>query len=403
MKNIWFINEHDAPPEFEKTRRRYDMCKYLLRLGKYKLHIICGAFLHGTQNKYTYGENQEKNVNIDGIDVHILKGVKYGSNIKRIFSMLVFMLRLIFFKFLKNDKPDIIYASSPHLFAALGALMLAKKNKAKYILEIRDLWPETWVQMKIIKKNGIIHRFFLKLEKYLYKKADRIVFLGENFNYILSLGIDRNKLYSVNNGVDLEEFDKDMSSPIKLNSEKFNITYTGSIGVANNLDTLLDLAKLIDNDAIIFNIVGHGPLKEHLKNRVQKEKILNIRFYDPIDKILVPSLLRSSQVLIILLLDIELYQVGISPNKLFEYFASSRPILFYGNTVSDYVAKSNSGISVPAGDVTKLRDACLKLYNMPIEEREKLGKNGRNYVEENFDWKVLANKVDEIIEDISKG
>ena len=403
MKNIWFINEHDAPPEFEKTRRRYDMCKYLLRLEKYKLHIICGAFLHGTQNKYTYGENQEKNVNIDGIDVHILKGVKYGSNIKRIFSMLVFMLRLIFFKFLKNDKPDIIYASSPHLFAALGALMLAKKNKAKYILEIRDLWPETWVQMKIIKKNGIIHRFFLKLEKYLYKKADRIVFLGENFNYILSLGIDRNKLYSVNNGVDLEEFDKDMSSPIKLNSEKFNITYTGSIGVANNLDTLLDLAKLIDNDAIIFNIVGHGPLKEHLKNRVQKEKILNIRFYDPIDKILVPSLLRSSQVLIILLLDIELYQVGISPNKLFEYFASSRPILFYGNTVSDYVAKSNSGISVPAGDVTKLRDACLKLYNMPIEEREKLGKNGRNYVEENFDWKVLANKVDEIIEDISKG
>lgn len=403
MKNIWFINEHDAPPEFEKTRRRYDMCKYLLRLGKYKLHIICGAFLHGTQNKYTYGKNQKKNVNIDGIDVYILKGVRYSSNIKRIFSMLVFMLRLIFFKFPKDDKPDIIYGSSPHLFAALGALILAKKNKAKYILEIRDLWPETWVQMKIIKKNGIIHKFFLKLEKYLYKKADRIVFLGENFNYILSLGIDRNKLYSVNNGVDLEEFDKDMSSPIKLNSEKFNITYTGSIGVANNLDELLDLAKLIDNDSIVFNIVGHGPLKEHLENRIQEEKILNIRFYDPIDKTLVPSLLRSSQALIILLLDIELYQVGISPNKLFEYFASSRPILFYGNTVSDYVAKSNSGISVPAGDVTKLRDACLKLYNMPIEEREKLGKNGRNYVEENFDWKVLANKVDEIIEDISKG
>ena len=187
MKNIWFINEHDAPPEFEKTRRRYDMCKYLLRLGKYKLHIICGAFLHGSQNKYAYDKNQKKNVNIDGVDVHILKGVKYSSNIKRIFSMLIFMLRVIFFKFPKDDKPDIIYGSSPHLFAALGALILAKKNKAKYILEIRDLWPETWVQMKIIKKNGIIHKFFLKLEKYLYEKADKVIFLGENFNYILSL------------------------------------------------------------------------------------------------------------------------------------------------------------------------------------------------------------------------
>ena len=398
MKNIWFINEHDAPPEFEKTRRRYDMCKYLLRLGKYKLHIICGAFLHGTQNKYTYGKNQKKNVNIDGIDVHILKGVKYSSNIKRIFSMLIFMLRVIFFKFPKDNKPEIIYASSPHLFAALGALILAKKNKAKYILEIRDLWPETWVQMKIIKKNGIIHKFFLKLEKYLYKKADRIIFLGENFNYILSLGIDKNKIYTVSNGVDLEEFDKNMNSPIKLDIEKFNITYTGAVGIANNLDELLDLAKLIDNDAIIFNIVGHGPLKEHLKNRVEKEKILNVKFYEPIDKIFVPSLLKSSDILIVLLLNIDLYKVGMSLNKVFEYLASSRPILFYGNTVSDYVARSNSGISVPAGEILKLRDACLKLYNMSTEEREELGRNGRNYVEENFDWRVLANKVDQIIE-----
>ena len=400
MKNIWFINEHDAPPEFEKTRRRYDMCKYLLRLGKYKLHIICGAFLHGTQNKYTYGKNQKKNINIDGIDVHILKGVKYSSNIKRIFSMLIFMLRVIFFKFPKDNKPEIIYASSPHLFAALGALILAKKNKAKYILEIRDLWPETWVQMKIIKKNGIIHKFFLKLEKYLYKKADRIIFLGENFNYILSLGIDKNKIYTVSNGVDLEEFDKNMNSPIKLDIEKFNITYTGAVGIANNLDELLDLAKLIDNDAIIFNIVGHGPLKEHLKNRVEKEKILNVKFYEPIDKIFVPSLLKSSDILIVLLLNIDLYKVGMSLNKVFEYLASSRPILFYGNTVSDYVARSNSGISVPAGEILKLRDACLKLYNMSTEEREELGRNGRNYVEENFDWRVLANKVDQIIESV---
>ena len=383
MKNIWFINEHDAPPEFEKTRRRYDMCKYLLRLGKYKLHIICGAFLHGTQNKYTYGKNQKKNVNIDGIDVHILKGVKYSSNIKRIFSMLIFMLRVIFFKFPKDNKPEIIYASSPHLFAALGALILAKKNKAKYILEIRDLWPETWVQMKIIKKNGIIHKFFLKLEKYLYKKADRIIFLGENFNYILSLGIDKNKIYTVSNGVDLEEFDKNMNSPIKLDIEKFNITYTGAVGIANNLDELLDLAKLIDNDAIIFNIVGHGPLKEHLKNRVEKEKILNVKFYEPIDKIFVPSLLKSSDILIVLLLNIDLYKVGMSLNKVFEYLASSRPILFYGNTVSDYVARSNSGISVPAGEILKLRDV--------------LGKKGRKYVEENYDTKVLSKKIEKII------
>jgi len=136
---------------------------------------------------------------------------------------------------------------------------------------------------------------------------------------------------------------------------------------------------------------------------MEKEKILNVKFYKPIDKKFVPSLLKSSDVLIVLLLNIDLYKVGMSLNKVFEYLASSKPILFYGNTVSDYVARSNSGISVPAGEILKLRDACLKLYNMSIEEREELGKNGRNYVEENFDWKVLANKVDQIIESVLKG
>ena len=317
--------------------------------------------------------------------------------------MLVFMLKIIFFKFPKEEKPDLIYASSPHLFAALGALIQAKRNKCKFILEVRDLWPETFVQIGAIKRNGIIHKFFLILEKYLYKNADKIVNLDPFFDYMINLGISREKMIFLSNGVDLEEFDRKQNLEIDLDKNKFNITYTGAIGIANNLDPIIDLAKLVSDENIMFNIVGYGPLKKFLVERVENEKLKNIKFFDPIEKSKVPEVLRESDVLILSVLPIDLYQYGASFNKLFEYWASSRPILFFGNVKPDYIKESNSGISVTTNSIDDLKSACLNLYNISEVDRLELGKNGRKYVEDNFDWKNLTNKVDKVFDELLQG
>lgn len=377
------------------------MCKYLLKKNKYKLNIICSSFMHGTGGQYAYDKKEK--IEYQGINVYILKGISYIGNIKRVFSMLVFMLKIIFFKFPKEEKPDLIYASSPHLFAALGALIQAKRNKCKFILEVRDLWPETFVQIGAIKRNGIIHKFFLILEKYLYKNADKIVNLDPFFDYMINLGISRKKMIFLSNGVDLEEFDRKQNLEIDLDKNKFNITYTGAIGIANNLDPIIDLAKLVSDENIMFNIVGYGPLKKFLVERVENEKLKNIKFYDPIEKDKVPEVLRQSDALILSVLPIELYQYGASFNKLFEYWASSKPILFFGNIKPDYIKESNSGISVTTNSVNDLKNACLDLYNMSEIDREELGKNGRKYVENNFDWKNLANQVDKIFDELLQG
>ena len=401
MKNIWFINEYDLPPKFSKFRRRYDMCKYLLKKNKYKLNVICSSFMHGTGGQHAYSKKEK--IEYQGVNVYILKGISYVGNIKRIFSMLIFMMKIIFFKFPKEEKPDLIYASSPHLFAAFGALIQAKRNKCKFILEVRDLWPETWVQIGVIKKGGIIHKFFLFLEKYLYKKADKIVYLDPFFDYMISIGIDTDKIIYLSNGVDLEEFDKKQNLEVHLDKNKFNVTYTGAIGVANNLEPLIELAKLVSDKNIIFNIIGYGPLKKSLMLKVENEQLQNIKFYDPIEKDKVPEVLRQSDALILSVLPIELYQYGASFNKLFEYWASSKPILFFGNIKPDYIKESNSGISVTTNSVNDLKNACLDLYNMSEIDREELGKNGRKYVENNFDWKNLANQVDKIFDELLQG
>ena len=265
------------------------------------------------------------------------------------------------------------------------------------------MWPETFVQIGVIKRNGIIHKFFLIIEKYLYKNADKIVNLDPFFDYMVNLGISREKMIFLSNGVDLEEFDKKQNLEIDLDKNKFNITYTGAIGIANNLEPIIDLAKLVSDENIMFNIVGYGPLKESFVERVENEKIKNIKFYDPIEKDKVPEVLRQSDALILSVLPIELYQYGASFNKLFEYWASSKPILFFGNIKPDYIKESNSGISVTTNSVNDLKNACLDLYNMSEIDREELGKNGRKYVENNFDWKNLANQVDKIFDELLQG
>ena len=125
---------------------------------------------------------------------------------------------------------------------------------------------------------------------------------------------------------------------------------------------------------------------------VQDYEIKNVKFYEVIKKAEIPSLLREGDAVIMLLRNIPLYKYGMSPNKMYDYFASGKPIIFSGSVINDMVKEANAGISVQAEDIEKLREGILYLYNMPKVEREILGKNGRKYVEENYDTKVLSKK-----------
>ena len=163
------------------------------------------------------------------------------------------------------------------------------------------------------------------------------------------------------------------------------------------------MAKLIKNDEIIFNFIGEGEKKEELIKKVEDYKLKNVRFYSPINKNSIPSTLKNGDAMILPVRNEPLYKYGISPNKMYEYFASSKPIIFSGNVANDMVKEANAGISVEAENIEKIKEAVLSLYNMSNEEREILGKNGRNYVEENYDTKVLAKKVEKIILNLLEG
>lgn len=398
MINIWLINQYSYPPGKSNWRRHFDLFKNFSK-ENYNIDIICGSFVHDRKEEILNKGEKYRLINSEGIKYHVLSGILYKSKIVRMLSMIQFFFKVLFFSKKLKDKPDIIYASSPHPFNGLAGMYLARKYKCPFVLEIRDLWPETWVAMGATTKKSILYKVFAYIEKVLYKNADKIITLTANKDYYISVGVDEKKVEIVSNGVDLEKYDSLLKeeSPVKLLENKFNVLYTGAHGTANCLDNILEVAKLIKNDDIVFNFIGEGEKKEELIKKSEEYNLKNVRFYPPINKNLIPNTLKNGDVMIVIAKNTPLYKYGISFNKIFEYFASSKPIIFSGNVANDMVKEANAGISVEAENIEKIKEAVLSLYSVSKSEREVLGKNGRKYVEENYDTKVLSKKIEKII------
>jgi glycosyltransferase involved in cell wall biosynthesis len=400
MRNndIWIINYYTYPPGISTGTRHYDFSKELVKKG-YKVDIFHSSFVFSSRKQQKEEINEVKKVKF-----HKIKNNGYNSNISRIISEIKFMFSVLKYS-KKLNKPDIIIGSSGGLFNGLTAYILSKRYNSKFIFEIRDIWPETWVEMRAVSRKSPIYLIFRLLEIFLYKKSNKIIaLLPGMYKHLQKSKIKEDKIEWISNGVDLKKFDynaKNISSPIKLEENKFNILYTGAIGRANVLCNLVKVAKKLkenNNENILMNIVGNGPLKEELKKN--SKNIKNIIFKGSVNKSEIPNLLSNADVLIVIMKKGDLYKYGISLNKSFEYLASELPIVFSGNVMNDFVKDSKCGISVDAEDIDAIYNAIIKLYNMSKEERNQLGENGRKYVEENFDIPILAGKLDKLIQEL---
>ncbi len=390
MKKILMINCYAGVPGYGRLTRHYDFGRQLVNEG-YEVTVAHSSFDHYLNDQI--GEVKEAN----GVKFYKVYGKGYKGNISRIISEVKFFLELI-----KNKddfkEVDIFLGSSGGLFNGLTAYGLSRLLKKRFIFEIRDIWPETWVEMGAVSRRNPIYLVFRLLEIFLYKKADKIVtLLPGMYKHLEKSNISSEKVIWISNGVDLKKFDKEkegVSSDIKLDKSKFNILYTGSIGKANVLHNLVEVAKYLKNHGknnIIINIVGKGPLEAELKT--QSKDLDNIKFLGAVMKEEIPGILCQADSLIVTMKKGSLYKYGISLNKSYEYLASGKPIIFSGNVMNDFVVDGNAGISVDAEDAQQICEAIIELFNTPKKERKELGDNGRRYVEENFDISILAKKL----------
>ena len=268
-------------------------------------------------------------------------------------------------------------------------------------MEVRDLWPQTLVDMGAFREGHLLIRLLRVLEKFLYHRAERIIILLPRADeYIAGLGIDPDRIRWIPNGVNLSQFS--VQKPQALANGQFTVMYVGNHG-RNALKTLLDSAKVVQSRGcsdIQFVLIGDGHEKPRLMAYGEQLGLVNTEFRDPIPKAQVPAALQTADVLVSVLRDLTLYKYGISLNKLFDYLAAGKPVILTGNPLNNIVKEAQCGLLAPPNDPDALAGAVINLYKMPSEERKSMGKRGRAYVSRHHDYEVLARRLQQVIEEL---
>jgi len=389
-KNIWIINDYAGSPYHGMEFRHYYLGKQLIKLG-YSINVISSNYSH-LFNKLP----EESKENIDGIDYLWLKTLNYGEshNKKRVLKWLIFSFKIFLLPF-KLKKPDVIIVSPVAPFAIVPSWVLAKIFKCKLVFEVKDIWPLSLVELGGINPS---HPFIVLMgwfEKFAVKNSDIVVSNLQNYGEHVRNNLQLSKTVEwISNGVDLDELEQNESLEERFRSRipkgKFVVGYTGTIGVANALEFFCQSAELLRNHKnIVFVIVGEGQEKNTLINSFKH--LDNLLFIDGIPKLQVQGMLNLFDSCFIGLKRESLFRYGVSPNKLFDYMFSGKPVVYAidsGNINVVDIAKC--GVSVEAENAEAIASGILKLYGMSAREQFQIGENGKRYVLANFTYDKLA-------------
>ncbi len=412
MQNVWFFHHYSSSPNKGALVRPYDFCRFLLQKG-YITKIFSSAFNHFTQENRIPGKEKYIETIDEGVPFVFVKTSAYTSNgFSRVKNMLSYFFNIfsVTKKIVKktHEKPDVLIASCPHPFVGIAGILIARRYKIPCILEVRDLWPESIVaySSSITKKNIVI-KILYELEKWLYKKADKIIFTMQGgYDYIVEKGwsnaIPQSKVFHINNGLDLKKFDENIQTYFftdeHLDDKKlFKVVYAGSIRKVNNLDLIIDAAKLCNNKNIIFLIWGGGNELERLQNRIIDEKINNVIFKGRVEKKYIPYILSKADVNILHYIESYIWKYGGSQNKVFEYLASAKPVLTTIKMGYDIIAENNAGISIENQTALEFSNAVETLALLEKGQHNTMAKNARKLATE-YDFEILTNKLIKIIE-----
>ncbi len=395
-KNIWIINEYAGSPHHGMEYRHYYLSKELTKLG-YSVTIVSSTYSHLFKKLPKPGFES-----VDGVNYLWIKVFNYGNSHskKRVFKWFWFTFKLFFLRF-RLAKPDVILVSPMAPFAIFPMWLQSKCSRATLIFEVKDIWPLSLIELGSFSSNHPFIRFMRMFERMAQKRSKHVVSNLENYKeHVANQGINR-PVHWISNGVDMDELSQIEPLPQDVidlvPTQKFIVGYTGTIGVANALDSLCIAAQsLVSNDKIHFVLVGSG--KERDRLIATFGNLPNLTFITAINKRQVQSMLQLFDVCYHGANDEKLYQFGVSPNKIFDYMYSGKPILNAYSGKGDIVQIAQCGITVQAVNSEAIAKGVLELFNLDEATRNEMGKRGKDYVLEHFTYEKLALKYSKLIE-----
>ena len=407
---IWLINHYAVPPQYYPLARQNYFAKNLMALG-HEVTIFAASTVHNSNLNLIVDNTPYREDVVDGVHYVLIRCKGYqGNGVSRILNMLEFARKLpgVCDKY---PRPDAIVATSMPPMSCAAGIKLARKYGCRGIAEIADLWPESLIAYGIAGPRNPAVLWLRRLEKWIYTKADAVVFTVEGaYDYIKEQHwekeVPRSKVYYINNGVDLELFDynkehfrvedKDLDDP-----DIFKVVYTGSIRQVNNLGLLLDAAKAVKDPRVRFLIWGDGDERAALEQRVRDEHIDNVIFKGRVEKKFVPSIVSRADVNIAHCISTPVDRYGISFNKMFEYFAAGKIVLSDFPTEYNPALQCHAGITVEEASAPNIAEAIEHLAALPEQERTLYEQNSRAAAHK-YDFKNLTEELLDVIQSIPK-
>lgn len=315
--------------------------------------------------------------------------------------MLSFSL-LFFCRALFAPRPQVVIASSPHLLACLAGWALSKIKRSRFILEIRDVWPDSLAVLGL-QESSLLYKVLYRLAHLLYRKSPRIIVLTEGIkDTLVRQGVDGNKIVFLPNGISADLLEN-MGDREKTRAElgfagKYVFLYAGAHGPANDLETVLELARILrPRVEIAIVLMGDGPEKKKLQALAREMNLDNLTFWDPVPKSSVHRVIHAADALLLTLKKDKLFE-GARPNKLFDYLASGRPVICaVDGEARKLVEELQVGVFARPGDPWALAEAACHVYSNRQELGARAVVGGPAYVAEHGSREKMTDILEQVI------
>lgn len=396
-----------SPKDGAGGTRHYELGQHVIESGHSvtvvasSLNYLTGKALD-TDTKGRLFSKQD----VDGILV--LRAYTYPTLHKsflwRVVSFLSFMVTSLLTA-LRSGPADVVMGTSPPIFQAVSASIVAKLRRKPFLLEVRDLWPEFAVDMGVLKNPALI-RLAHRVERYLYRSATHILVNSPAYrDYLIKKGVPQKKISLISNGVEPDMFDP-AAQGTQLRerwnlSGQFVATYAGALGLANDIPTILRAAqRLREHSQITFLLVGDGKERPSLESQAKEMGLTNVLFTGSLPKSEMSDVLAASDVCLATLQNIPMFKTTY-PNKVFDYMAAGRPtILAIDGVIREVIEDAQGGIYVTPGNDEELADA-VRALNENRDRAKSMGAAARQFVVENFNRKTQAAQFVALLEQLA--
>ncbi len=393
-KNVWLICKYASPEKYFFGTRHFYLAEEWVKNG-HDVTVFTSNASHLT-DKLPVFEGSRMEENIAGVRTIWLKVLKTrkSSSVQRILSWIHFEWAVLYTSKQGIPKPDVVIASSLSILSIISGYLLSRRYKARFILEIRDIWPLSAMQLGGFSRRNPFIWILGTLEKFGYRKADLVV--GTMPNLIehvrevepyfkecvcIPQGIKRE---SLGYGVPLD----DAYVSNTFTQDTFKVAYAGTINPNNPIETLLAAVAGLGTDAKVeAYILGSGSMLDTYKEKYRD--FGNIHFIAPIPKKLVNNFLRHVD-LCFDAIDSEIARFGLSRNKWIDYMNAGKPIVCSYSGFQSMINEADCGSFVPFGNVELLAKEILRYQRMSFEEREKMGTRAIAYLKEQRCFDKLA-------------